>query len=326
MNWPKKLWLKLQAPWLANTVLSVPAISAGTVILLNYLPALLFGHTDGIASGESFGSRYSLPGYCLLFFLFAAGMLAPLAAHKLQSPELKSSSSKKSLFSPALFYRAGLLLLYVSLIPGGHFFSDDSVRHELDGNYIARGWPLYCLSPNQLGLPEGRSIVSTSVDSHRYDGRFLTDTGTESTSHSRARTSSYHLVHPPDVDRLPNHPHLATIYFPGTQLLAFVATFVGGYRILFALTAILMMAYLLFSRSGNSANLSRLIGILFVHPFWMILFYSGHSDVTAILLCLVATRLMSNGFGILRYFLVGLLWSWAASMKPEAALFGLCTA
>ncbi|MCB1305951.1 MAG: hypothetical protein KDK37_16800, partial [Leptospiraceae bacterium] len=153
-------------------------------------------------------------------------------------------------------------------------FSDDSLRHELDGYYILRNLPLYCMSPLELGSPGA----------------------------------------------VPNHPNLATIYLPGTQLLAFLGALSTGYRSIFVITSLIMMAWLLRRR--------RMYSLLFAHPLLMIVFFSGHVDLTALLLCLIAVEIAlkqreATTPNMRRVFLMivpGVFWILACAMKPEALL------
>ncbi len=289
MNLRSRLWKRLQAPWLANSFLFfIPALAAGMILLLDVLAHTGPGTEPALTPWQ---------GHGILFILFALGFLAPVFAQRLVS------------FRPRNYYilAFGLLSIYALMGQGGTFYSDDAIRHELDGHYIVRGLPLYCMSPLELGPVGGEALVQTDSGS-----AYLMGTG---------------------PGRLPNHPHLATIYFPGTQLMALLGALGPGYRFLFAFSSLMMMAILLFFRpashgqSGGAASVAgrddrsgTLLITLFAHPFWMILYFSGHSDVTAILLCLLALKWMGSAYGRI---LAGMAWALACSMKPEAALVGL---
>lgn len=405
MNWPAKLWKKSGSPWRAKPYhLLLPTLWATFILILDaHLEAGLLSGAGSLAWEGLFGLHPSVVpftggapgpsaetstqdfanhpqkiiGYAGLLILFAGGLISWLAAHACLRPSsgpagwgggsLPSGTAGAgggtvssrggatgwggdAALSGALFpaepsvwrvrLRALLALLpaYLLLGAGGYSFSDDAVRHELDGAYIAAGLPLYCLSPDELGLP-GHTLMPD-------DGG-----------------GPMALQLP---DRMPNHPHLATIYLPGTQLLAFLGALGPGYRAIFAVSAcILMLSILVLLTPGTGWRgrgmaftayppLFHSLMTLFGHPFWLILYFSGHSDVTAILLCLLALALVMRypaGSGPLpgavekrsrfegkgHLFgtrwpgrarvggigLAGVLWALACSMKPEAILVGL---
>ena len=300
MKWPSKLWKKLRKLWLVNLISAQPVAAAGLVILLASLPQTQWARSNTEA--------YSSFGYLFLILIFFLGLLAPAFARQV----LRSGGLKP------WFYLVGLLASYLFFFSGSYFYSDDSIRHELDGHYIARGLPLYCLGPQQLGLQEAAPAGIGDSASTLWNQK---------------------------PESLPNHSHLSTIYLPGTQLISYLGALGPGYRILFSASSWIMMAILLIASfrqrlsHGNavfeSARTVQLAGVssrpqvisaellltLFSHPFWMILFYSGHSDVTAFLLCLLALRFIPGN--LWSRLLAGIFWSLACSMKPEAILGGI---
>ncbi|MCB1170526.1 MAG: hypothetical protein KDK25_09345 [Leptospiraceae bacterium] len=264
----------MQKAWQAKALI-LPVLWAGLILLLEpvtrssqWPPAIRY-----LFFSSEFAALKDIGGYAgksLLILLFLGGIY---------SFRVVSVAAR----FPTLAL-ATLLLGYGLLSGGGTFFSDDALRHEVDGAYIARNLPLYCMSPDELGLPQG-------------------------------------------FERKPNHSHLATIYPPGTQWISYMGALGPGYRtvfnLLFALLSVSMMWPVFRYRSGGDGDggtgndpkgsmrsregalrgPSVPTGIgraLLFHPIWMILFYSGHTDVLALLLCLNVALLLRRSSQRLR--------------------------
>ncbi|MCB1138722.1 MAG: hypothetical protein KDK23_08200 [Leptospiraceae bacterium] len=330
----------MQKAWQAR-ILILPLIWAGFIYLLNLAgqysgwprSTWLFDASD-FPGASGFSGGAGIIGYAaktIILLLFVGGTISfrvASVAHRF----------------PVLAL-ASLLLSYGLLSGGGTFFSDDAIRHEVDGAYIARDLPLYCISPDELGLPEG-------------------------------------------LERMPNHSHLATIYPPGTQWLSYLGAIGPGFRGIYNLLFLALCIPLLWpafrrrsvdgtegiENQGDAVDVLSERGLpvasilsrsLLFHPIWMILFFSGHTDVLALLLCInVALLLLPGRYALsmrqkkwgpcrkvhsdfiaissrrsglwqakerfaapvvpaLRVALAGALWAFACSVKPEALLSGL---
>ena len=144
MNWQSRLWTKFRAPWPARfAALIMPAASAGLLILCNFL------YRSDLAQDALWLYRWG--GHGILILLFFLGLLSPVVSRFVLSTDRKRY----------LILVSGFLCLMATLWSGSSFYSDDALRHELDGNYIVRGLPLYCMSPNELGPACDRALIHT---------------------------------------------------------------------------------------------------------------------------------------------------------------------
>ena len=170
-----------------------------------------------------------------------------------------------------------ILVLQLSFIFAGVYFSDDSVRHMYDGLQLLRGESIYIDPPTTLGPVEGL---------------------------------------------LPNHPELASVYLPFTQLQAVVGAALHphfGFPLVYHL---LLAVSLAFSLRELPSHGRRLLAILALSPFFLIASASRHADVQGMMLVILGLALVEKRESS-RDFWAGLAAGVLPALKPVGLVWAL---